>query len=297
LVAASKKTVYEARDHFIFKVQSYWNAVNFREVGYRGGYSCLRRGQRLIVLISHKHKFIFIHVWKVAGMSIQSAFRNHAFQPHRFLPYRVLRKLGIQATLPLKKHTIFDEHITAAELKQQLPDSWFDQYFKFAFVRNPWDLEVSLYHFAIKHRLLRDSFSRFNDFDEYLQWRVSVRGRLQKDFLTDGDGEFLVDFIGRFENLTDDFAQVCQTLHLNEKLPLVNSSSHRDYRSYYTDRTRELLAETVREDIEMFGYEFDGSTADVHANRGPSALVISVPPKIKTVNACDRHTDPKKWSA
>jgi hypothetical protein len=36
----------------------------------------------------------------------------------------------------------------------------------------------------------------------------------------------------------------------------------------YTDRTRELMAETVREDIEMFGYEFDGSNCDVHANRG-----------------------------
>jgi hypothetical protein len=77
-------------------------------------------------------------------------------------------------------------------------------------------------------------------------------------FVTDADGELLVDFVGRFESLREDFGHVCRTLGLNLRLPHANKSAHRDYRTCYNDRTAELVGTHFRQDVERFGYTFDG---------------------------------------
>jgi len=67
----------------------------------------------------------------------------------------------------------------------------------------------------------------------------------------------LVDAVGRFESLEEDFSQICRRLGLSANLPHANRSSHRDYRFYYTDRTIEYVADRCRDDISRFGYAFD----------------------------------------
>lgn len=81
---------------------------------------------------------------------------------------------------------------------------------------------------------------------------------LQKEFLTDRDGKLMVDFVGRFENLQEDFRHVCKTIGIECSLPHVNRSQHVDYRTYYNDKTIQLVYEHFKEDIEMFGYAFEG---------------------------------------
>jgi hypothetical protein len=82
--------------------------------------------------------------------------------------------------------------------------------------------------------------------------------KLQADMLTGADGTLLVDEIGRYETLRADFARICRHVGIEPLLPHLNRSHHRDYRTYYTERTRALVAEHFRKDIELFGYTFDG---------------------------------------
>lgn len=66
-----------------------------------------------------------------------------------------------------------------------------------------------------------------------------------------------MDFVGRFENLREDFSLVCHKLNITGSLGRRNSSKHRDYRSYYSDRGIELVAQGYTEDIQLFGYTYD----------------------------------------
>ncbi len=211
------------------------------------------------MLLSYRHKFIFIHVWKVAGMSIQRALAKHAEVPNPTRLARTIRRMGLNRWLPLFDPITFDEHIPAADLRERLPATVFNESFKFAFVRNPWDLEVSLYHFTLSNKKFPkyEKIKSKGSFDAYIEWRARKRRKLQKDFVTDAEGRLLVDFVGRFERLQEDFQYVCSRIGVDATLPHVNASKHRDYRSYYTTRTMNLLKEAAREDIELFGYEFD----------------------------------------
>jgi aminopeptidase-like protein len=94
------------------------------------------------------------------------------------------------------------------------------------------------------------------DFDEYIDWRVNSEKRLQKDFVTDQNGELIVDFVGRYENLLEDFQHVCEALNLAASLPHLNKSPHMDYRSYYTGSSIKIIEENFKDDIEFFGYSF-----------------------------------------
>ena len=77
---------------------------------------------------------------------------------------------------------------------------------------------------------------------------------MQYPFVTDQQGRLLVNFVGRFENLAEDFAAVCQRLGIHASLPYTNPSNHRDYRQFYTPAWRDLGVEHAHQDCELFGY-------------------------------------------
>ena len=124
-------------------------------------------------------------------------------------------------------------------------------------MRNPWDWQVSLYHYARQTRKhFQYNLIKNFTFDEYIEWRVLHDLHLQKSFLTDENGKVLVDFIGKLENIETDFSTVCQKLGIEMRLPHRNKSKHDSYRKYYTDKTNQLVTEAFAEDIAMFDYEF-----------------------------------------
>ncbi|MCS3642216.1 hypothetical protein GGP51_000688 [Salinibacter ruber] len=96
-------------------------------------------------------------------------------------------------------------------------------------------------------------------FDEYIHWRVNEDKHLQPEFFCDSDGRILVDRAGRLEPIQDDLHAICERIGVEASLPHKNSSSHRDYRTYYTDDTCQLVKEYFEGDIERFGYTFDGT--------------------------------------
>ena len=67
----------------------------------------------------------------------------------------------------------------------------------------------------------------------------------------------MVDFIGRYESLNDDFIKVCQRVRIAAVLPSINVSNSTPYQEFYDRKTRELVESAFRDDIKTFGYRFD----------------------------------------
>ena len=125
-------------------------------------------------------------------------------------------------------------------------EKW-NSYFKFCFVRNPWSRTVSLYHY---HRQSPKQWPLAQkSFEEWLL--EGGTGTIKKsltDFVTDEDGNDIIDFVGRYENLKEDFSEICSRLDLPElTLPHLNKSKTVNYRSMYTNETRDLVAKWPNE--------------------------------------------------
>ncbi|NEP45307.1 MAG: sulfotransferase family protein [Okeania sp. SIO2H7] len=158
-------------------------------------------------------------------------------------------------------------HAKARDAKKELPEEIYNKFYKFAFVRNPWDWQVSYYHFILKQptHIRYKMVKSMSGFEEYLEWVINTKNpfakgatKLQKDMIADKEGKIMVDFVGRYETLVKDFESVCKLLNINAFLPHFNSSGSRDYRLFYNERTKKLVAENFQEDIDLFGYTFEG---------------------------------------
>ena len=208
--------------------------------------------------ISYSHRFIFVHVYRVGGQSVSAALRPYSYVPRQyFARVPVLRRLRATQLFKLQEH--YYGHIKAKELKAGLPPEIFDSFLKFAFVRNPWEWHVSIYHYVRQRTDHPDHelFTSFRGFEDYFDWRLNRKGvELQSEFILSDSGDLLVDFVGRYETLAQDFATVCSRIGIDGALPHNNRSTHRDFREYYTPETRDLVAEAYKDDIDFLGYEF-----------------------------------------
>lgn len=217
------------------------------------------------MLISNRYKFLFVHIAKTAGTSVRSTLERYRRRDPLFLPQFICSRLshltGHRIGAKIPRHA---KIITAYEM---LPREYFESLFKFAFVRNPWDLQVSSYHHIRRERphLLggHDDFESFLDYkldpERPYQYHIDTSIERQSDYLVDLHGRMLIDFLGRFENLEADFRTICTRIgieppHLTHKR---QARERKDFRHYYNDRTAELIARRFARDIELFGYTFD----------------------------------------
>ncbi len=70
-------------------------------------------------------------------------------------------------------------------------------------------------------------------------------------------GDMLVDEVLRYDRLEEDWCRFARKYGIEGSLGHHNGSNRdRDYRPYYTPESREIVREYYREDIEVFGYEF-----------------------------------------
>lgn len=145
-----------------------------------------------------------------------------------------------------------------------------DDYFKFVFVRNPWDRMVSSWKWEIKVRGAKES--SFEDFvishrekkkeTERYQAGVFDSGDVfwlcsYHDWIYDEQGNKLVNFIGRFENIETDFKKVCSKIGLEDiPLPKKNTTIHKPYWEYYSKKTERIVRNLSPEDVEAFDYTF-----------------------------------------
>ncbi|HTW82732.1 MAG TPA: sulfotransferase family 2 domain-containing protein [Candidatus Sulfotelmatobacter sp.] len=228
--------------------------------------------------VSHGYQFIFIHIPKTAGSSMLQAlhtedaaweFLNQNAWPRFFeSPNGVEMFRDMRGFFALNQISHFmEQHLPARILRQMVPAEVWSNYFKFAFVRNPWDLVVSTYVYF--HEIFKQypetaktaadiAFISTNvDFSNYVRARpyfASEPGYLP--FITDKRGELIVDFVGRVETVDADMAEIGRRIGREIALPHLNRLPRANYREYYTPHTRELVAREFAREIEMFGYEF-----------------------------------------
>jgi hypothetical protein len=209
-----------------------------------GARICYRRFQQKRIISNwiqdineEKYDFIFIHINKTAGISIQKA-------------------LGMPKQL----------HVLSWHLYKKIDRERWNNCFKFAFVRNPYDRVVSDYHYRCKtnqHNLGSNplSFKEWVDktFVECDPFYHNMRFTFmpQIEWLTAPNGKVLIDFIGRFESLEHDFSLICDRLNVKNRLEHENRSSRSDFRSYYDDDTYEIITDWYKKDLDYFNYNFD----------------------------------------
>lgn len=179
---------------------------------------------------------VFIHINKTGGTSIEAA-------------------LGLNF-----------QHRTAAEMRARLGSAAWQRKFTFSVVRNPWDRVASQYDYRVMTNQtgLADEKIPFTEWviRAYGESEPSLRDRRrmfmpQLDWLTDSDGNVIVDFVGRFENLAGDFEEICARLGRTAALPHLKASPPRaGYRERYDAESRAVVASHFSRDIEYFGYDW-----------------------------------------
>ena len=209
------------------------------------------------MVISHKKRFIFVHNYKVAGTSIRKAlkgYNNRTFLTSFIkepIPYLIGRYPEIYSSQ-------FEHHINARRLKEKLNSDYFKSYFKFGFVRNPWDWQISLYNYMLMrpNHHQHDIIKKISSFDDYIDWRIENDLKLQRDFFYDDD-ELLINFVGKMENLNKDFGYVCDKVGIKGKLKRLNSSRKATdgILNYYTPDSFMKVTQAFEKDIKSFNYD------------------------------------------
>lgn len=209
------------------------------------------------MLLSHEHHFIFVHIAKTAGSSVQQALEPFADRMPTGRWSRILSKAGV-VTDP--QHTYWPKHADYRYVRKRLGADAYDGMFSFAFVRNPWELLVSYYHFIQResehHR--HRKIARLGSFEDYVDYEIHRNKAFQTPSIYDEQDQLQVNFVGRFETLATDFGKICRTIGIEAGLPHVNASRHADYRELYTPAIRNKVARHWRRDIELLNYSFDG---------------------------------------
>lgn len=192
-------------------------------------------------MIDRQYKFIFIHVSKTGGTSIE-----HALNPN--IP---LDKPSISDTTGNTK--FIDKHWSAKRYQREYPDEY-KNFFTFAFVRNPWDRMLSNYKFL---KLIGRINCSFNEWIINPTWGFGAYS--YERMICDDSNAIIVDYIGKFETLQQDFNTVCDKIGIHQQqLPHTNKTNHKHYTEYYDEETKQIVAEKYAKDIEYFGYEFGG---------------------------------------
>lgn len=219
------------------------------------------------MFISHKYKLIFIHIQKTGGTSIEQLIEDS--DPD------LVKSIQIE---PSKKTL---RHAPLSEIKNAMDGAVFNNYKKVCVVRNPFDRMVSWYA-MFKHgsheidplsqpsgfkemgdRVLDEVKRHVGSFEDFIFLPREHQSGLferfymnQLDYISD-KGAVLADTVIKFESLNSDFKRLAEEIGLNGSLPHVNRSiREKNYRSCYTEKTKEALFERFRKDFEYFQYEF-----------------------------------------
>lgn len=233
------------------------------------------------MIVDFERRFAFVHPWKTGGTSVARALGGERRGPQT--PWQRALAFVERAGGRVIGRPVLGKHAAAVDIRARIGAARFDGLYSFGFVRNPWDWLVSWHTFVRETRVSPDTGRAWThhlraelahlDFPQFVRWverggltRAGGRRRssfsrepkvLQLDWFSDHDGQLLVDFVGRFEALADDFATACAAIGLEGyRLPHVNKSEHRTYQSYYTPETRDAVGAHFERDIQTFGYRF-----------------------------------------
>jgi len=206
------------------------------------------------VIISPNHKYVFVAVPKTGTHAVRQALRPHMgagdmeqvglFVKRQF-PIPDLAKVG-------------HGHISLEQLRKFMDPAKFAEYFKFAFVRNPFDRFISYCSFITRER------GGFKTDPEKVMRRVLANPPSehvlfwpQNTFLVDGEGKLLTDYVGRVETMQQSFEFIASKIGVPAvQLDKVNATERSAYRDYYDQELIDGVAKLYADDLRLFEYDF-----------------------------------------
>lgn len=194
-------------------------------------------------MISNKYKCLYIHIPKTAGTSIENVMRDY--------------------DRPVETGS---DHRT---LKSYMREIDLNKYFKFTFVRNSYDRIYSIFNYTITGgnrskgsiKLAQQIPKDFKLFGKKyiangIDYETIPMLRPQIDYLLDDTEKINIDFIGRFENLNNDFLKIKEITGMTKKLPHTRQRKHDSYKDVYDDELINIIQQAYLEEIEYFNFKF-----------------------------------------
>ena len=207
------------------------------------------------MIVSHQHRFIFAAIPKTGTHSVRQALREH-------LGPDDIEQVG----LFVNKRFPFDElaqighgHLGLAQVRPFIGEQAFADYFKFAFVRNPFDRFVSYCAFMTRadNAFQRDPRAVMRHILLDVRPLGHILFQPQHAQLVDAEGALLTNAIGRVEEMQASYDAICAQIGIpRTELGQVNSSRRGDYRDYYDRGLIEGVSALYRRDLDLFDYRF-----------------------------------------
>lgn len=211
------------------------------------------------MIVSHRHRFIFAAVPKTGTHAVRQALREQ-------LGDEDVEQVGlfVDRRFPWQDlAAIRHGHLSLTQVRPHLGEAAFDGYLKFAFVRNPFDRFVSYCAFMLRggdvfERRPREVMRNFL-FEQPPEQHILFQP--QASLLVDGDGEtLLTDVVGRVEDMQASYDAICARIGIPSRpLDRVNGTRRGDYRRYYDAELADAVAARYAQDLDLFGYTFEGS--------------------------------------
>lgn len=207
------------------------------------------------MIISHRHKFIFVAVPKTGTHSVRQALREQMGEDDLEQVGLFVNKRFPMPELARVRHG----HFTLRQIEPYLPEDAFERYFKFGFVRNPFDRFVSYCAFMTRDK--GEFAANPQAVMRHLLFTAPPHGHIlfhpQHQFFVDENGELASDYLGRIEQMQASYDEICRRIGIPARpLDKVNSSRRGDYRDYYDQQLIDGVAALYARDLELFGYQF-----------------------------------------
>ncbi|OYX57839.1 MAG: sulfotransferase [Brevundimonas subvibrioides] len=211
------------------------------------------------MIVSHRHRFIFAAVPKTGTHAVRQALREQMGDEDVEQVGLFVDKRFPWSDLAAIRHG----HLSLQQVRPHLGEAVFDGYLKFAFVRNPFDRFVSYCAFMLRggdvfERQPREVMRKFL-FDQPPEQHILFQP--QASLLLDGDGEtLLTDMVGRVEDMQGSYDAISARIGIPSRpLERINGTRRGDYRRYYDPELVDAVAARYAQDLDLFGYTFEGS--------------------------------------
>lgn len=206
------------------------------------------------MIVSALHKYIFVAIPKTGTHSVRQALRSH-------MGPNDLEQVGlfVQKKFPIPELAKLQHgHLSLRQIRPYMrPEEW-QSFFKFAFVRNPFDRFVSYCAFMTRAEgdFREDPKRVMRHFIANPPW-THLLFQSQHSFITDEHGELLTDTVGRVEEMQQSYDEIAARIGIpTSQLERVNSSERSEYREYYDEELIDGVAKLYARDLQLFGYSY-----------------------------------------
>lgn len=228
------------------------------------------------MIISHKHKFIFIKTLKTASTSLEIALSKYCDHDDILTPLieideNIRKEKGYQCAtnyhlklhqwklrdykyfIQKRKAPKFGKHASAKYIRSRVSSKIWN-YYKFCFDRNPWDKAISLYYWQTRNLKRRPPIELY--LENILKMRLTNFGKYSKN------NQIIVDDVFKYEKLPESLEIIYDKIGIDLSGSLIKTKNtmrekNSDYRSLLSTKQRELIEKTCSKEINFLKYQFN----------------------------------------